>query len=48
MALYLKPKLFLIDLEKKLSAIKEAYCKKQVAIREVKLKKPTDASGRKH
>lgn len=47
-ALYSKPKLFLLDLENKLSVIKEAFRKKQIEIKEVKLKKPTaGTSGKK-
>lgn len=45
MALYVKPKLFLLELEKKLTTIKEAFCKRRVEIREVKLKKPAASSG---
>lgn len=40
LALYTRPKLFWIELEKKLTVIKEQFCKKQVEVREVKLKKP--------
>jgi hypothetical protein len=35
---------FLLDLEKKLSAIKEVFSKKQVVIREVNLKNPNHSS----
>ena len=48
LALHRRPRLFLIDLEKKLNVIKEALCKKQVEIKEVNLKKKTTcASGGK-
>ena len=41
MALYRRPRAFLIDLEKKLNVIKEAFSKKQIEIKEVNLKKKT-------
>lgn len=39
LALYKRPRVFLLDLEKKLTLIKEEYSKKQIEIREVNLKK---------
>ena len=39
LALYKRPRVFLLDLEKKLNVIKEEFSKKQVEIREVNLKK---------
>ncbi len=43
LALYRRPRAFYIDLEKKLSVLKEALAKKQVEIKEINLKKKTAA-----
>lgn len=46
LALYKRPRVFLLDLEKKLNLIKEEYSKKQIEIREVNLKKKfSDGEG---
>ena len=39
LALYQQPRVFLVDLEKKLSVLKEECAKKQIEIKEVNLKK---------
>lgn len=45
LALYKRPWVFLLDLEKKLNAIKEEFSKKQVQIREVNLKKVSSGAS---
>lgn len=45
LALYRRPKVFLVDLEKRLNVIKDEFSKKQVEIREVNLKKTSAGSS---
>ncbi len=45
LALYKRPRVFMLDLEKKLTAIKEEFSKKQIEIREVKLKKKSSGTS---
>lgn len=44
LALYRRPRVFLLDLEKKLNILKEEFSKKQIEIREINLKKPTSSA----
>lgn len=45
LALYKRPRVFMLELEKKLNAIKEVFSKKQIEIREVNLKKVLSGTG---